>query len=98
MSDEELDAPDMTNKLALLRHKNIRQMMADARETAERLAAEHGATVVQTLNSPHMLVGPVEGIAETLLRRREQYGISYIVFLGSDLDSISPVVEQLSGS
>ena len=42
---EELDAPDMTNKLAILRHKNIRQMMADAPFTASQLAEKSGLGV-----------------------------------------------------
>ena len=42
---EELDAPDMTNKLAILRHKNIRQMMADAPFSAAQLAQKTGLGV-----------------------------------------------------
>ncbi len=74
------------------------EVTADIDEAVARLAAETHTTQPQVRGSPHLLIGPVEGLVETLLDHRERYGISYIVFLGDDLEAIRPVVEQLAGS
>jgi len=74
------------------------EVTADVDEAVARLAAETHTTQPQVRGSPHLLIGPVEGLVETLLDHRERYGISYIVFLGDDLEAIRPVVEQLAGS
>ena len=73
------------------------EVTPDLGETVARLASETGTAEEQVLDSPHMLIGPVERIIETLLDNRERFGISYIVFLGADLDAVTPVVEHLSG-
>ncbi len=67
-------------------------------EAMAKLAAETHTTQEQIRVSPHLLIGPVESFVETLLDRRERYGISYIVFLGDDLEAVRSVVEQLAGS
>ncbi len=70
---------------------------ADTDEIAERLAEETGTTPEAVVTSPHTLIGPQEHVAQMLLDHRERYGISYFVFLGSDLESVGPVVQQLTG-
>ena len=72
------------------------EVTPDFDETVARIASETDTTEEQVLHSPHMLIGPVERIIETLLNNRERFGISYIVFLGADLEAIGPVVEHLS--
>jgi hypothetical protein len=47
----------------------------------------------QILESPHVLVGTVDQMVETLQERRERYGISYITVFG-DIDAFSPVVAR----
>lgn len=54
------------------------------------------------LASPVALVGSVDRIVETLLARREQYGISYVVVrdqagYGTIADAFAPVVARLAG-
>ena len=56
------------------------------------------ATNAQIEQSPHVLAGPPERMAEALTRKREEHGISYTVFLESDLDVVGPVVASLSGT
>ncbi len=68
----------------------------DRDAAAAEVAAEVGVAPSEVLASPHMLIGPVEQLVETLLDRRERYGISYIAFGYTDLDGIQPVVEQLA--
>ncbi len=54
---------------------------SDDREgAARRHAAEFpGLTAEDVLESPHGLIGTPEKIAEDVVRRREEYGFSYIV-------------------
>jgi probable F420-dependent oxidoreductase len=51
----------------------------------------------QLTEFPHALVGSVEEICETLQRRREEYGISYITVGDAVADLFAPVVERLAG-
>jgi probable F420-dependent oxidoreductase len=47
--------------------------------------------------SPFALVGTVNAITETLLRRRDELGFSYIIVGPDDVESFAPVVAALSG-
>ena len=47
---------------------------------------------------PHALIGSVDQIVETLLARRERYGISYVTVGRDALDSFAPVVAALHGT
>jgi len=69
----------------------------DRQETAERLAAGFGLQPADLLGSPHAAIGTVEEIADDLVRNREEYGFSYIVFQGSVFEAVAPVVRQLAG-
>lgn len=53
----------------------------DVYAVVARRAKEWDATTEQILQSPHVLIGSMGQIVETLLQRRERYGISYVVFL-----------------
>lgn len=61
------------------------------------LAGEAGTDPETVLRSPHVLVGTVDQIVETLLERRERLGISYVVVGEEEADRFAPVVERLSG-
>ena len=73
----------------------------DRRGVAERLVAElPGLTAEDLLGSPHVLIGTHEQIAEDLHRRREEYGISYIVLntvVAEHLERFAPIVALLAG-
>ena len=60
--------------------------------------ASWGSTPEQVLASPHVLLGAPGQIIETLQERRERYRISYVVFLGADLEAAEPVVSALAGT
>ena len=69
-------------------------------EAAEQRAHERAATGVtpeQVLNDPYMFIGTVEHLVETLQRRRELYGISYLHIPFQDIDVFAPVVARLAG-
>jgi probable F420-dependent oxidoreductase len=75
----------------------------DRRATAASLQAHLPAmSVDEILDSPFLLIGTYDQMAEALRERRDRFGVSYwVVFaerLGSDqtLDTFAPVIERLS--
>lgn len=54
-------------------------------------------TAEQLLEVPTLLVGTPAEIADTLLTRRERYGISYVCIQERDMTAFAPVVELLAG-
>jgi probable F420-dependent oxidoreductase len=69
----------------------------NAEQAREEFAARTGITPDEIVNSPHVLIGSISAIVETLLDRRERHGISYIVFASADLDAIESVISRLAG-
>jgi probable F420-dependent oxidoreductase len=48
--------------------------------------------------SPFALIGDVSDITETLLRRRQEFGFSYIVVGPGEVESFAPIVAALAGT
>jgi hypothetical protein len=48
--------------------------------------------------SPFALIGSVDEITETLVRRREELGLSYVIVGGDDVEPFAPVVARLTGT
>jgi probable F420-dependent oxidoreductase len=71
----------------------------DRRQAAEQLARQRrrGETAEEILSNPYLLIGTVELMVETLQRRREQFGVSYLQVLFQDIDVFAPVVARLAG-
>jgi len=69
-----------------------------AAETVERMTAAFGIEAEQVRSHPHMLIGSVDTICETLEERRERYGFTYVTVSTRNLDDFAPVVERLSGN
>lgn len=73
--------------------------VTDHREqVAERIAGGFGVTPAEVLDVPHVLVGSVDQIVDTLQARRERFGISYVVFSGDQGEAMAPVVRRLAGT
>jgi probable F420-dependent oxidoreductase len=72
----------------------------DRRQAAEQLARRRGpgATADEILADPYLLIGTVGQMVETLQRRREQFGISYLQVLFTEIDVFAPVVARLAGA
>jgi probable F420-dependent oxidoreductase len=70
----------------------------DPGKLAERIAPGYGMSPAEVLESPHVLVGSVEQMVDTLQQRRERYGFSYVVFSGDVHDALAPVVAKLAGT
>ena len=70
----------------------------DRQALAEAAAPAFGISAEDALGSGVALLGTVDEICDTLVERRERWGVSYIV-IGDDLvDAFAPVVERLADS
>ncbi|HJL91215.1 MAG TPA: LLM class flavin-dependent oxidoreductase, partial [Acidimicrobiales bacterium] len=69
----------------------------EAASVREEMAANFGFSVEEFSEYPHALIGSVAEICETLERRREEYGFSYISVNERHLEEFAPVVAELSG-
>jgi probable F420-dependent oxidoreductase len=65
---------------------------------AELLAPMFSSTPEEVLESPHVIAGTVEEIAETLEARRDRWGFSYVVVQGDAMDGFAPIVARLTGT
>jgi alkanesulfonate monooxygenase SsuD/methylene tetrahydromethanopterin reductase-like flavin-dependent oxidoreductase (luciferase family) len=72
-------------------------VVPDVEQGAAALAKMFGLTAEDMKVHPHALIGDVDLICDTLVARREEYGISYITVGESNLDAFAPVVARLSG-
>jgi probable F420-dependent oxidoreductase len=61
----------------------------------QRVATRTGQTREQVLASPGSLVGSLDAIEETLLARREEFGVSYYVVQGRVIDAFARVVARM---
>jgi hypothetical protein len=50
------------------------------------------------LASPHVLIGSVDQICETLVERRTRWDLSYYVFNDDSVDTVAPIVATLAGT
>ena len=67
-------------------------------ELAEQLAPAFGVSPAEALESAAACVGTVDEIIEQLHRRREEWGVSYIVVGGDNVDEFAPIVAKLAGT
>jgi probable F420-dependent oxidoreductase len=73
------------------------QIGVDERKAAADIAPLFGIDPDEALDIPLALVGTVDQICETLQKRREEYGFSYVVVHDGEMDLFAPVVEHLAG-
>lgn len=74
------------------------QIGVDPDEAAANIAPLFGITPAEALEVPIALVGTVDSIAETLQRRREEYGFSYVVVHDPEMEAFAEVVARLAGT
>ncbi len=70
----------------------------DPDREAERLADRYGVTAAEILDSPLVLLGGPDEMADRLRQRRERFGVSYVVVTEPNLDALAPVVARLAGT
>jgi probable F420-dependent oxidoreductase len=75
-----------------------RVIVTDDRQRAvESLGAEWGVPADVAGDSPYLLIGTVEEIADTVRAHRERFGFSYLTVFERDMDQCAPVVARLAG-
>jgi hypothetical protein len=62
------------------------------------LATREFAVGLEGLESPFLLLGPLEHLVETLQARRERWGLNYVVIFERALADFAPVVARLAGN
>jgi probable F420-dependent oxidoreductase len=70
----------------------------DVRALAEAMAPGFGVTPDEALASGAVLAGSVDEVCDTLVRRREEWGVSYVVFGDDQYEQFAPVVARLAGT
>lgn len=71
-----------------------RDREARAEASAERL----GMTPSEALASPHVWIGTIDQIADSLVERRERWGVSYWSVPARSMEAIAPLVDRLVGT
>jgi probable F420-dependent oxidoreductase len=74
------------------------QVVPNRDEVLANMAPLFGVTVDQAAEMPMVLLGTVDEICETLLRRREEFGFSYWVMHEAEMEAMAPVVARLAGT
>lgn len=74
------------------------QVVPNADEVFESLAPLFDLTPDQLRAAPLALIGTASEIVETLRKRREELGFSYIVVHEPEMDALAPVIAELAGA
>ncbi|MGH3373958.1 MAG: TIGR03621 family F420-dependent LLM class oxidoreductase [Actinoallomurus sp.] len=69
----------------------------DRHGAAEQILAQRGQamTAEELLDTPFVLIGTVEQMAEQVLRNRERFGFTYYTVHGPYLEAFAPVIERV---
>jgi probable F420-dependent oxidoreductase len=70
----------------------------DANALAEAMAPGLGVSATEALQSGVALVGTVDEVCDTLTKRRDEWGVSYIVLGDDTFAAFAPVVARLAGT
>ena len=80
---------------------NLRAFMVrvtdERRAVIEQIAGFVSVDPLLVEQSPFALIGTPAQIVDDLVRRREQWGFSYIIVGGADIEAFAPVVAELAG-
>ncbi len=76
----------------------ITSVRNDRSAFAEALAPSFGVSPEEALEAAAALVGTEDEIIEQLQRRREMWGMSYVVVGDDNVDEFAPIVAKLAGS
>lgn len=64
----------------------------------EQAPDDTGFSAETVLGAPAILLGSLEDMADTLRRRRDRWGISYITFQGPEALNLAPLIAELAGT
>jgi probable F420-dependent oxidoreductase len=65
------------------------------RDAAEPLGKEYAMDADQVFETPLVLIGSLDQIAQTLEQRRERFGLSYITVFEKDVENLARVIDRL---
>jgi probable F420-dependent oxidoreductase len=74
------------------------QVVDNRDEVLANIAPLFGVTPEEAADIPLAMVGTVDQIAESLQKRREEFGFNDIVVQGEAMDAFAPVVAKLAGT
>jgi alkanesulfonate monooxygenase SsuD/methylene tetrahydromethanopterin reductase-like flavin-dependent oxidoreductase (luciferase family) len=81
---------------ALELHVNVTLVrLGDRSEGLAKVARAYATSEADAAEVPHALVGSVEEIAEDVLRRRDELGLSYLTVFEGSIDAFAPVIARL---
>jgi probable F420-dependent oxidoreductase len=84
----EIEISTLVYKVSVTEHRQ---------QVAAFVASRLDVTAQQVLDAPFFLMGTIDEIIEDVLRRREQYGISYLSIFEPDREIFAPIVSRLAG-
>jgi hypothetical protein len=67
-------------------------------QTLEVMSGALGIPPEELAHHPHALIGSADEICETLIQRREEYGINYVTVGAANMEAFAPVVAKLAGT
>jgi hypothetical protein len=73
-------------------------LLFDVARRLEELPKDSWADPQLVSESPYALVGDTSEMVDTLLERREKWGLTYYVFGDQDFDIFRPVMAELAGT
>ncbi len=91
-------AGDRFDELELQIRYFVAAVTDDARGLAEAMAPGFGVSADEALSSGAVLAGTVDEVCDTLVARREEWGVSYVVFGDDQYEQFAPVVARLAGT
>jgi probable F420-dependent oxidoreductase len=91
-------AGDRAGDLELQCWTAVVQVVPNASEVFSAMAPVFNLSPEQMAAAPLALVGTLEEITETLQKRREELGFSYIVVHEAEMDALAPVIAALAGT
>ena len=91
-------AGDRLNELEMNVMVFINLITEDAAGMAERVSGGFGMSADDVMRSPHALIGSTEQIEDTIIRRREEFGFTYVTFSSDVVEAMAPVVKRLAGT
>jgi probable F420-dependent oxidoreductase len=91
-------AGDRFDQLELQIRYFVASITDDPQALADAMAPAFGVSPDEALGSGAVLAGSVDQVCDTLLARREEWGVSYVVFGDDQYHEFAPVVARLAGT
>jgi probable F420-dependent oxidoreductase len=91
-------AGDRYRDLELQLYVHVVQLTDDRHAAAEKVGRRLGLPADEVMRSPHVLLGTTAQLVDDLRERRELFDVSYIGVSADAVESLAPVVAELTGT